>query len=117
MALDDIFNEQELNLERLRSEERQLKRLIFIIAAISLIVWGYIAYMERGIDIGFFVGMSLVLVFAPLIGALVLTTFIALFPYRGFNYQQRFFRYFLIVLMLLYIMINTLAFLGVVQEW
>ena len=116
MALDDIFNEEEPNFERLHSEEQRLKKVIMVIAAIGVLCWSFIVYYIRGFDIGYFVGVSVVLVFLPLVVALVLTTLVALFPYRGFSYKDRFFRYFLLVLMLLYITINVLGLIGFVRQ-
>ena len=111
MALDDIFNEQELNFDRLKEEERRLKKMVFLIAFLGISLWIYIAYLATGFDIELFTGFVITLVFSPLISGLILTTFIAMFPYRGFNYQQRFLRYFLMVLMLQHILIVALAIL------
>ena len=111
MALDDIFNEKELNFDRLKEEEHRLKKMVLLIALLGISLWIYIAYLTKGFDIGLFTGFAITLSLLPLVSGLMLTTFVTLFPYRGFNYQQRFLRYFLMVLMLQYILITAIAIL------
>ena len=102
MAIDEIFNETELNAQKLQTDVQRFKKLVIAMGVLCVVLAFIFVYFNGSLQSDDKWALPIGLTGLVLVGGLVITLLVALIPYRTFDYKERFLRYYLMVVLFLY---------------
>lgn len=114
MAIDEFLNETELNAQKLQTDIQRFKKLAIAMGVLCVVLAFIFVYFNGSLQSDYKWTLPIGLTTLVLVGGLVITLLVALIPYQTFNYQKRFLRYYLMVILFLYAMLNCIWTVAIV---
>ena len=114
--LDDIFHKKERDYSGLKRLESQLIKATFITWCVNLLCWVVVGILDpdEGIDLLF--GVTILFTIFPPIICLILAIPFNFIPYKDFDYQERFPRMWLLVMIVFLSAMIVLGFFALVMD-
>lgn len=115
-TLDDIFHKEARDYTELKQTETQLAKAVVITWAVCLFSWILVWMFDPTAKSDLLIGIVLIFTIFPLFIAGLLATPLNLIPYKDFNYRERFLRFWLICLIIIFTLMTMLGFFALFVE-